>query len=182
MLLCHAIDRDRSTHLSCQCLLHGFALIGKRRHRPRAQPLISMPSARWRPMLSLSLVGRVAGGRHKDRRGRRLAPLEVQLEAPYYCYYYAHLSHPLTDAANLTTSTNCRPRMYCNPYCNRADTHWYTMDKSTPSDHRKCPKQARFPDAQGRARMYASKLVAGAGKRFESARRLFILLRFAGKT
>jgi hypothetical protein len=30
--------------------------------------------------------------------------------------------------------------------------------------------------------MYASKLVMSRGKRFESARRLFVLLRFAGKT
>ena len=49
------------------------------------------------------------------------------------------------------------------PYCNRASTHWYTMDKATPPDHRKPPKQAQFPDAQGRASMCASKLVAGAG-------------------
>ena len=26
------------------------------------------------------------------------------------------------------------------PYCNRADTPWYTMDKVTPPDHRKPPK------------------------------------------
>src|SRR5829696_7245524 len=48
-------------------------------------------------------------------------------------------------------------------YCNRADTHWYTMDKVTPLDHPKPPKQARFPDAPGRTRTHASKLVAGAG-------------------
>ena len=65
--------------------------------------------------------------------------LEVHLEAPYY---YAHLAHPLTDAVNLTPSTNCRARMYCNPYCNRADTHWYTMDKPTPPIHRNPHKQA----------------------------------------
>jgi len=23
------------------------------------------------------------------------------------------------------------------PYCNRADTHWYTLDKVIPPDHRK---------------------------------------------
>jgi hypothetical protein len=23
-------------------------------------------------------------------------------------------------------------RTYCNPYCNRADTHWYKMDKANP--------------------------------------------------
>jgi hypothetical protein len=23
-------------------------------------------------------------------------------------------------------------RTYCNPYCNRADTRWYTMDKTAP--------------------------------------------------
>jgi hypothetical protein len=51
------------------------------------------------------------------------------------------------DAANLIPSTNCRPRMYCNPYCNRADTHWYTMDKVMPPDHQKPPKQAELPDA-----------------------------------
>ena len=28
--------------------------------------------------------------------------------------------------------TSSRPLMYCNPYCNRADTHWYTMDKANP--------------------------------------------------
>jgi hypothetical protein len=61
-------------------------------------------------------------------------------------------------------------------YCNRADTHWYTMDKATPPDHRKPPKQAQFPDAPGLARTCASKLVAGAGQRFESARRLSFLV------
>src|SRR5215208_7993138 len=71
--------------------------------------------------------------------------------------------------------------IYCNPYCNRADTHWYTLDKAIPPDQRKPPKQVQFPDAPVRAGTYASKLVAGAGKRFESARRLFILFRFAGK-
>jgi hypothetical protein len=30
--------------------------------------------------------------------------------------------------------------IYCNPYCNRADTHWYTTDKVTRPDHRKPPK------------------------------------------
>ena len=49
------------------------------------------------------------------------------------------------------------------PYCNRASTHWYAMDKVTPPDRRKPPKQAQFPDAPVRARTYASKLVAGAG-------------------
>ena len=53
-------------------------------------------------------------------------------------------------------------RTYCNPYCNRADTHWYTMDKGKPPDHRKPPKQAQFPDAPGWARTYASKLLGGA--------------------
>src|SRR5215212_7751924 len=33
-------------------------------------------------------------------------------------------------------------RKYCNPYCNRADTHWYTMDKPIPPDRRKSRKQA----------------------------------------
>jgi hypothetical protein len=37
------------------------------------------------------------------------------------------------------------------------------MDKPTPPIHRNPHKQAQFPDALGRARMYASKLVAGAG-------------------
>ena len=50
------------------------------------------------------------------------------------------------------------------------------MDKATPQDHRKPAKQAKFPDALGRARTCASKLVAGAGQRFESARRLSIFL------
>ena len=27
--------------------------------------------------------------------------------------------------------------MYCNPYCNRAGTHWYTMDKAMLPDHQK---------------------------------------------
>jgi hypothetical protein len=57
-------------------------------------------------------------------------------------------------------------------YCNRADTHWYTMDKVTPLDHPKPPKQARFPDTPGRTRTHASKLVTAADQRFESARRL----------
>src|SRR5215204_899415 len=37
------------------------------------------------------------------------------------------------------------------------------MDKPTPPDDRKWPKYAQFPNAPVRARMYASKLVAGAG-------------------
>ena len=45
------------------------------------------------------------------------------------------------------------------PYCNRADTHWYTMDKGKPPDRRKPPKEAQFPDTVGRARTCASKLV-----------------------
>ena len=73
-------------------------------------------------------------------------------------------------------------RTYCNPYCNRADTHWYTLDKAISPEHRKPHKQAGKPDAPVRASMYASKLVAGAGQRFESARGLSILSRFAGKT
>src|SRR5918999_5222842 len=40
-----------------------------------------------------------------------------------------------------------------------SDTRWYTTDKVRPPDHRKPPKQAQFPDAVGRASMYASKLV-----------------------
>jgi hypothetical protein len=62
--------------------------------------------------------------------------------------------------------------IYCNPYCNRADTRWYTLDKTTPLENRKPPKQAQFPDAPVRARTYASKLVKRLGQRFESARRL----------
>jgi hypothetical protein len=53
--------------------------------------------------------------------------------------------------------------IYCNPYCNQADTHWYTIDKATPPDDRKPPKQAPYSDAPVQARTYASKLVAGAG-------------------
>src|SRR5215211_3009360 len=52
---------------------------------------------------------------------------------------------------------------------------WYTTDIATPPDHRKPPKQARFPDAPGRARTCASKLVAGASQRFEAARRILRL-------
>jgi hypothetical protein len=59
--------------------------------------------------------------------------------------------------------TSSRPRKYCNPYCNRAGTHWYTMDKVRLPDRREPPKQAQFPDAPVRASIYASKLVAGAG-------------------
>jgi len=32
---------------------------------------------------------------------------------------HAYLGHPLTDAQSRISSTSCRPRMYCNPYCNR---------------------------------------------------------------
>ena len=49
------------------------------------------------------------------------------------------------------------------PYCNLADTHWHTMDKTIPPDDPKLPKYAQFPDALVRASMYASKLVTGAG-------------------
>jgi hypothetical protein len=52
-----------------------------------------------------------------------------------------------------------QPRKVLQPYCNRADTHCYAMDKEIPPDRRKPPKQAGFPDALGRASMYASKLV-----------------------
>src|ERR671916_948461 len=68
--------------------------------------------------------------------------------------------------------TSSRPRMYCNPHCNRASTRWYTMDKVRLPDRGKPPKQAQFPDAVGRASTYASKLVMSRGKRFEFARRL----------
>jgi hypothetical protein len=44
-------------------------------------------------------------------------------------------------------------------YCNRADTCWYRMDKGTPPDQPKPPKQAQFPDAPVRARTCASKLL-----------------------
>jgi hypothetical protein len=30
--------------------------------------------------------------------------------------------------------------MYCNPYCNRDDTCWYTLDKVIPPDRKKLPK------------------------------------------
>src|SRR5215204_3823565 len=169
MLLCHAIDRDRSWHLSCNvcCMaLHSSATDidqGPNTLYPHAFGDVAALA------LSPSLVVRVAGGPHKERTARRQAPLEVQLEAPYY---YAHLAHPHTDAANLTPSTNCRARMYCNPYCNGAGTHWYTMDKVIPPDHRKPPKQAQLADAPVQARTYASKLVKRRGQRFESARRL----------
>ena len=72
--------------------------------------------------------------------------------------------------------------VYCNPYCNRASTRWYALDKTTTPDDPKPAKYTQFPDASGRARTCASKLVAGAGQRFESARRLSFSLRFAGKT
>jgi hypothetical protein len=49
------------------------------------------------------------------------------------------------------------------PYCNRADKHWYTMNKVRLPDRRKPSKQGQFPDALIRARTYASKLVAEAG-------------------
>ena len=68
-------------------------------------------------------------------------------------------------------------------YCNRASTRWYTMDKATPSDYRKPPKQVRFPDAVGRPRTYASQLVAGAGVSGSSPLvGSLIICRFAGKT
>ena len=60
------------------------------------------------------------------------------------------------------------------PYCNRADTHWYTTDTSLALAHRKPPKQAQFPDAPVRARTHSSKLVMRVGQRFESARRLSV--------
>ena len=44
-------------------------------------------------------------------------------------------------------------------YCNRASTHWYTMDKATPLNRRKPPKQAQFPDALGRIGTCASQLI-----------------------
>jgi len=47
------------------------------------------------------------------------------------------------------------------------------MDTRRAQSRRKPPKQARSPDALEQARTCASKLVAGAGQRFESARRLY---------
>ena len=41
--------------------------------------------------------------------------------------YKPHPEHELTTTNVL------------QPYCNRADTHWYTMDKGKPPDHRKPP-------------------------------------------
>ena len=46
------------------------------------------------------------------------------------------------------------------------------MDKQVCQKSQKPPKQAQFPDARGRASVYASKLVKRLGQRFESARRL----------
>jgi hypothetical protein len=34
--------------------------------------------------------------------------------------------------------------IYCNPYRNRADTHWYTMDKARLPDRRKPPNKRNF--------------------------------------
>jgi predicted dehydrogenase len=58
--------------------------------------------------------------------------------------------HPKSDVRGATGRTgrhgdDCRPviEAYENvlqPYCNRAGTHWYTMDKAIPPDHRKPPK------------------------------------------
>ena len=33
----------------------------------------------------------------------------------------------------------CNLATYCNPYCNRAGTCWYGMDKTTSADRRKPP-------------------------------------------
>jgi hypothetical protein len=63
---------------------------------------------------------------------------------------------------------------YCNLSCNGASTRWYTMDNTAPLDHRKPPEQALLPDALGRSRTCASKLLAGTGQRFEAAPRLYI--------
>jgi hypothetical protein len=60
--------------------------------------------------------------------------LEVQAHTPYY---YAHLDRPLADGGSRITSTTRRPRMYCNPYCNRTSTGWYAVDKQPCQ---KCPK------------------------------------------
>jgi len=34
--------------------------------------------------------------------------------------------------------------IYCNPYRNRADTHWYTMDKARLPDRRNPPNKRNF--------------------------------------
>ena len=60
-------------------------------------------------------------------------------------------------------------------YCNRADTSWYALDKARLPGRREPHIYAEYPDAVGRARTCGSKLVAGAGKRFESARRLTLI-------
>jgi hypothetical protein len=46
------------------------------------------------------------------------------------------------DLFDTLAGRQSRMNAYCNPYCNRADTHCYAMDKATPSDRRNPPQQA----------------------------------------
>ena len=76
---------------------------------------------------------------------------------------------------HLLLTADAQPPDLLQPYCNQASTRWYTMDKATLPARRRPPKQALFPDTVGRASMYASKLVAGAGVTvLKPARRLFV--------
>ena len=61
----------------------------------------------------------------------------LEVHADTSGYYYAYHARPLAEAEDFMPSTSCRPRTYCNPYCNRADTHWYTMGKAIPPDQPK---------------------------------------------
>jgi hypothetical protein len=97
---------------------------------------------------------RVAGGPHKDSAGRRRtsqSPRETR--------------HTSTSAVSWPTPETSSRAQGANHPCTAtfSDTHWYTMDKATPPNHRKPPKYADSPDAVGWARTCASKLVTGAG-------------------
>jgi hypothetical protein len=151
MLLCHARERDRSTHLSCNlsCMaLHSSAKDidqGPNTLYPHAFSDVAAHA------LAISVVVPVARVRHKETvplddkllsggPGRGALLLRPPRSSP-------HPEHELPTTHIL------------QPYCNRAGTHWYTMDKEKPPDHRKPPTQAEFPDAPVQARTWSSKLV-----------------------
>ena len=138
----------------------GFAFTGKRHIVTyRAQYLIS-PCLRRRGGSCSRYLGRVAGCRHNDRllADDKLleAPRETlptTLRPPRSSRGRRRKPHPEYELTNTHV---------LQPYCNRASTHWYAMDKTIALDHPTPPKNAQFPDTVGRARTYASKLVAGA--------------------
>ena len=104
-------------------------------------------SAKWPSGVSCAKISASRDIAHALQPIRSLWPSAVLL-----CSRLAHyLGNRSGLVAGLSEDCGCTATF--------SDTHWYTMDKATPLDHRKLPKQAQFPDTPGLARTYSSKLV-----------------------